>query len=132
MFDMEKIMKMTPDDIIIINGLCNIAKEAKADAKKIADAYHCFGIGETIVEVWHDSDRYNHEYLTHDGTWQARYLHQSYDVQVDAESIFDLYRAEWLIDNGYIDEHDKDGYITTYGRKKEVCRYFRSFVKHIK
>ena len=128
---MEKIMGMTADEIIIINGLQKVAEEAKEHARRIADAYHCFGIGEDVIEVWHDRDCNNYEYLTHDGVWQARYLHQTYDVKVDADTIFDYYRAEWLIENGYAKEF-KNSYLTECGQKKEVCRYFRLFVNKIK
>ena len=131
MFDMEKIMGMTADEILIEKGLQKVAEEAKEHAKRIADAYHCFGIGEDVIEVWHDKDFNNYEYLTHNGVWQARYLHQTYDVKVDADTIFDYYRAEWLIENGYVKESE-GCYLTEYGKKKEVCRYFRSFVNKIK
>ena len=130
MFDMEKIMGMTADEILIANGLQKVAEEAKEHAKRIADAYHCFGIGEDVIEVWHDKDFNNYEYLTHDGVWQARYLHQTYDVKVDADTIFDYYRAEWLIENGYAKESD-NCYLTEYGQKKMVCGYFKSFVNRI-
>ena len=130
MFDMEKIMGMTADEILIANGLQKVAEEAKEHAKKISDAYHCFGIGEDLIEVWRDREGYNYEYLTHDGVWQARYLNQTYDVKVDADTIFDYYRAEWLIENGYVKESE-GCYLTEYGLKKEVCRYIRSFVNRI-
>ena len=130
MFDVEKIMGMTADEVLIANGLQKVVKEAKEHAKKISDAYHCFGIGEELIEVWRDKDGYNCEYLTHDGVWRARYLHQTYDVKVDADTIFDYYRAEWLIENGYVKESE-GCYLTECGLKKEVCRYFRSFVNRI-
>ena len=130
MFDMEKILNLNADEILIVNGLQSVAEEAKEHAALIRKTYHNFGIGEDVIEVWHDRDRYNFEYLTHAGVWQARYLHQTYDVRVDADSIFDYYRAEWLVKNGYVNEHE-NGRMTKYGEKKQICGYFRSFVRRI-
>lgn len=130
MFDMEKITSLNADEILIVNGLKDVAAEAKEHAELIAKAYHSFGIGEDKIEVWHDKDWNNFEYLTHDGVWQARYLYQTYDVKVDADSIFELYRAEWLVENGYAEEYE-DSNFTEYSEKKLICGYFRSFVKRI-
>ena len=124
MFDM--VLKMTADEILIINGLQKVAEEAREDAKKIAEAYH-FGIGEEIIEVWHDRERNNFEYLTHEGIWQARYLHQTYDVKIDQETLFDYYRAEWLIENGYVTEYENK----EFSKKGFISRYLRSFVRRI-
>ena len=130
MFDMGKIMSLTPDEVLIVNGLQTVAEEAKKHAELIRKNFHNFGIGEDKIEVWHDRDYNNFEYLTHSGIWQARYLHQTYDVSVDADSIFDYYRAEWLVKNGYAEE--SEGCLTTeYGEKKMICDYFRSFVSRI-
>ena len=126
MFDMEKIKSLTSDEILIVNGLQSVAEEAKAHAELIHKAYHNFGIGEDKIEVWHDRDHNNFEYLTHSGLWQARYLHQTYDVSVDADSIFDYYRAEWLVENGYAKEYE-GCCLTEYGKKKLICGYFFCF-----
>ena len=128
MFDMDKIQNLNADEILIVNGLQSVAEEAKKHAELIYKVYHNFGIGEDKIEVWHDRDHNNFEYLTHSGVWQARYLHQTYDVGVDADSIFDYYRAEWLVNNGYAKECE-GCYLTEYGQKKEICGYFRSFVR---
>ena len=128
MFDMEKINNLTADEVLIVNGLQAVAKEAKEHVALIHKTYNCFGIGKDTIELWHDS--YNAEYLTHDGIWQARYLHQQYDVKVDVATVFDYYRAEWLVNNGYVDEYNAS-YLTDYGKKKFICGYFRSFVRRI-
>ena len=129
MFELNKILSLTAEEIIIVNALDKVAEEARADAKKIAEAYH-FSIGQEEIEVYHDRDCNNFEYLTHSGIWKARYLHQSYDVKVDFESIYELYRAEWLIENGYAKE-TVNGFLTEFGKKKEACSYFREFVRKI-
>lgn len=126
---LEEIMKLTPDEILILNGLVDVAREAKTAAKIIQNAFqNSFGIGVDKIEVWHDD--YNAEYLTHDGVWQARYLHQTYDVKCTAEEIFKFFRADYLISNGYEKEFNGN-YRTEAGEKKEVCGYFRCFVKNI-
>ena len=54
MFDLEQIMNLTAADAIILNDLKGIAEEAKSHSKLIHKAYHCFGIGQKKIEVWHD------------------------------------------------------------------------------
>ena len=127
MFDVNKIMSLNADEILIANGLREVAEEAKADSELIYKTYHCFGIGEERIEVWRDKDANNFEYLTHDGVWEARYLHQKYDVKVDKDTIFDYYKAEWLIKNGYALEMEGNRY-TEDGKKKQICECFRAFV----
>ena len=127
MFDLEKIMELTADDLLIVNGLQEVAREAKEHSDLIYKAYeHAFGIGQKKVVIWEDGC--NAEYITHEGVWQARYLHQKYDVKVDFDTIFDFYRAEWLIKEGYVKEYFEDE-MTVYGKKKEICNYFRVFVR---
>lgn len=121
MFDMKKIMSLNADEILIANGLEAIAKEATEHSKLIHNTYR-FGINEQEIELWHDSN--NAEYLTYDGMWKARYLHESYDVKVDADSIFDYYRADWLVNNGYATLKDLE-----YCTKTQACKNFRRFVK---
>jgi hypothetical protein len=84
-----------------------------------------FKIGEDKIEVW--SDAYNHEYITYDGVWQARYLHQTYDVECSVEGIFNLFRAEYLISKGFASEYEGDGF-SEAGELNYICRYFRTFV----
>ena len=130
MFDLEKIMELTADELLIANGLQEVAREAKQHVTLIHKAYeHAFGIGERKILIW--NDECNAEYITHEGVWQARYLHQKYDVKVDLSTIFDFYRAEWLIKEGYVAEGFEDGGLTAYGKKKQICNYFRAFVKRL-
>lgn len=125
----ENVMKLTPDEIILMNGLVSVAKEAKEVAELIRTSFsNSFGIGVDRVEVWHDD--YNHEYLTHDGVWQARYLHQTYDVKCTVEEIYNYFRAEYLVDNGFVGEFDGSRY-TEAGRMKAICSYFRAFVQKL-
>ena len=67
---MEEIMNMKVDEILLLNELVGVAREAKEAAKLISEIYSkAFGINEEKIEVWHDSDNYNYEYLTHNGFW---------------------------------------------------------------
>lgn len=124
MFDIEKIKSFTVDEVIIMNELLDVAKEAKEFAKLIRDTYQ-FPIGEDTITVW--SDSHNAEYLTHNGVWQARYLHQSYDVECSEDSIFKYLRAEYLVAHGFCKKF-KGCYITEEGEIADITRYFRSFV----
>lgn len=124
MFDIEKIASLTVDEVIIMNELLDVAREAKAFAKLIRDTYQ-FPMGEDKITVW--SDAYNAEYLTHNGVWQARYLHQEYDVDCSEDSIFKYLRAEYLVSHGFSKEYE-GCYTTEEGKMAEIARYFRVFV----
>lgn len=126
MFDYESIKKLTADDVLILNGLSELAKKAKEAAEIVKDTY-LFHIGEEKIEVWRDE--YNHEYLTCDGVWQARYLHQNYDVKCTAETIFEYMKAEFLIEKGFAKEYDGNLY-TKEGEMVQAFRYFKVFLKN--
>ncbi len=122
------IMNLSVDQIILLNELVSVAKEAKEASQMIYQAYqNAFGIGKDKVEVW--SDDCNAEYLTHDGVWQARYLHQTYDVKCSPDEIYQYFRAEYLIKNGYAEEVASGGYLTEEGKLKQIAGYFHSFVR---
>lgn len=127
MYDMNKIMSLNADEILIVNGLQDVAKEAKEAAELIRKTY-VFHIGEDKIEVWHDRDMNNFEYLTYSGVWQARYLHQTYDVECSEDEIFQYFRAEYLVDNGFVPETSECRY-TEEGQMKSISKYFRRFLK---
>lgn len=127
MFNYETIQNLSPDDVIIINDLVVLAEKAKEIEQKIRENF-TFKMGEDKIELWHDE--YNHEYLTHDGVWQARYLHQTYDVKCTAEEIFEYMKAEYLIDKGFVPEI-KESRFTAEGAKRQIYRYFSSFVNKL-
>ena len=127
------IMELTVDQILLLNGLTEVAKEAKEAAELIQKAYsHAFGIGEDKIEVWKDRDANNFEYLTHDGIWQARYLHQSYDVKCTSDEIFVYLRAEYMIKHGFAKEYTDSYCITKEGELAEIVRYFRAFISKVR
>lgn len=125
---MKEFFTMKVDELLMLQGLAEVAKEAKEAAEIISKAYaKAFGIKEDKIVVWNDS--HNYEYLTHDGIWQARYLHQTYDVDCTADGIFEYLKADYLIQNGYASPYMEDScYLSPEGTKQEVVRYFRVFV----
>lgn len=129
MFDYASISTITTDDILILKGLLPLAEEARKAEKMIRDTY-CFHIEEDRIELW--ADEYNHEYLTHDGVWQARYLHQTYDVECTADSIFEYMKADYLIENGFAEKLSNDNRLTDVGKKAMIYGYFRNFLKATK
>lgn len=99
---------ITPDDIIKIEAYKTLLAQAEADVSAINKAY-LFHIGEKRLTVWNDGN--NAEYLTHDGLWQARYLHQSYNVQVTVDDVFSVYKSE----------ADSEGYFREFARKARAA-----------
>lgn len=123
---LENVMKLTPDEIICLDGLVSVAKEAKAAYMLIQKAYSkAFGIGQDRIEVW--SDGVNYEYLTHAGVWEAHYLYQNYAVECSLEEIFKYYRAAYLIDEGFAKKMNGER-LTEEGELAQICRYFKGFV----
>ena len=76
--------------------------------------------------LWHD--KYNATYLALiDGewVWQARYLHQTYDVPINTEKIYKMMVAayEWKKDK------DKNGLVN---KSQDAIEYFSSYVGTLK
>lgn len=128
MFTYEDILNLGCNETIILNDLAVLAKEAKEAELLIAKTY-LFPVFKKCIVVW--SDDYNAEYITHSGMWQARYLHQSYNVLCKADVIFDYMKADYLIKNKYASETE-NGIQTDEGYKAEVYRYFSVFLKKTK
>lgn len=112
------VLKLTPEEVLAMTGLAKIAEESIEAIKLISETYS-FKMGEDKVVVW--SDECNAEYLTIDGIWQARYLHQTYDVTCTVDKVYDLLRKEYLYKEGYIKTKE-------YEDKKQVAGYFRAFI----
>lgn len=120
------IINLSLKDVYVLNALLPIAEEAK-NAETLIKSTYSFGVGEEKIEIWHDS--VNHEFVTRDGVWQARYLHQTYDVNCTAEEIFEYMKADFLINNSYAPEAI-DGVLTAEGEKAFIYRYFSTFLRH--
>ena len=118
--DMEKINSLSREEIIVVNGLQKIAEEAEVAAELIRNTYRCFGIGEDKIKVRYD--KYNTEYLTHDGIWQQRSLgSQTYDVPCTPEGIYQYFKAEYMVENGLADDNETM-------EMNEICKCFRGFL----
>lgn len=113
----ELLESLTCQDIEQILVYRNLLEKAKRDVEAIKEAYR-FRIGEDKVTVW--KDEHNAEYITHGGVWQARYLHQTYDLPVTVDAVFDAYKAE------YEKKKHPGGLVNNLA---DSARYFRSFAQ---
>lgn len=109
----DLIESLTADDLKEIEQLSKLLTEAK-QAVEIVRSYYTFRIGEERVTLWHDNN--NGEYLTRDGVWQARYLHQTYDVPCTVDGVFEAF---------------KEARGKTHG-EVTAAQYFRSFINRTK
>lgn len=115
----DLIENLTPEDIELILKYNELLSEAK-NAVKIIKNTCLFHIGEKEITLSDDGN--NREYLTFDGIWKARYLHQSYDVTVTVEGVFDVYKTEY--------EHKKSK-SAQVNNKADSAGYFRTFIKRL-
>ncbi len=116
------IEELTVDQILLISELVDVAKKAKEAEEIIRKAYaHAFGIGVTEIEVWHDRDFNNFEYLSHDGVWKIRYLNFSCDVSISASELYKYFRAEYMDQHGYKSARDTM-------KEIQVVRYLYGFL----
>lgn len=112
------IDSLAKEDIELVLDYSNLLERAKEDVEAVKEAYR-FKIGEDKITIW--KDQHNAEYLTHDGVWKARYLHQKYDLPVTVDSVFEAYKAEYqknkhpnrLVNN----LADSAGYFRSFARK---------------
>ena len=128
----SSINTLSVDEILLRPQYEKLAQEAK-EAASIFEKIANFPARTDKVEIWQDRDGYNHEYVTHDGMWQARYLHQTYDVLCDKESIFKMYKEDYLCEL-YRKEYrsEPSGDLSFLRYSAEVTRYFRSFINRMK
>ena len=128
-----KVVDFTADEIILIHDLYEVAVKAKQDCATIRQKYRCFGMGEQSIEVWQDRDGYNFEYLTRDGVWQARYLHQKYDIAITEESLYELYKKALMVTKGYIRlDFNNNDFERECIEAELISRYFNNFVERTK
>ena len=122
MLDVKMLLELQGEDInmlnILLTELPKLAKEAEAAEKLIKETYS-FKIGEDYITVW--SDEHNREFITKDGIWQARYLHQSYDVTCTTNGIYKLFKEEYLYEKKYVEGKQ-------YREAPLIAGYFRNFI----
>ncbi len=126
MFNYEQITKMTPDEIKMISEMIPIANAAKKAVEMIKEVY-TFHIGEETKKIW--GDAHNSEFITHKGEWQARYLHQSYDVKIDEKTVFDYFAAQHICQEGLLTGNMTDEQIKEIKGKELIAGYFTNFVR---
>lgn len=125
MIDFEKIRSMTPAEVKLVAVMDTMLKHAEEIVDMIKSAY-TFKMGEDSIKVADDGN--NKEFLTHSGVWQARYLHQKYDVEIDAEKIMQMQLAAYAVKNGICPE-TCNGVATQEGELALIDRYFSAFVR---
>lgn len=128
MVDLEKIQRLTPDEVEVVCAMQEMTKTAEEMSELVRNAYH-FRLGEDRIRVW--NDEHNAEFLTHDGWWQARYIHQEYEVTCTKECIFKYLVAEYIVNNNL---HKDAPSLQKAGFEEEamVFGYFRAFIERTK
>ena len=119
----DLLKSMTADDLKRIEVYRELLKKAESAVESVIGAYK-FDIFQEKITIRNDGN--NAEYLTHDGIWQARYLHQRYDVKITVESVFDIFKEEY--------EHNlkRDGRVNDKASSASYFRYFVSTCEKIK
>lgn len=125
MFDIEKIKDLTVNEVIAMNDLLNLAKEAKSFADLIQETYK-FPIGVDKINLHFPGE--GEEYITHDGVWHGKYKLYSCDVDCSEDSIFKYLKAECLISHGICRKADEQNHATEEWENTIIARRFRSFI----
>lgn len=121
-------MDLTVEDLKDIEQLQKFRKEAE-------ELYHTVIKNQTVplildnmnrYKLWDDSNNATYLALVEGKwIWQARYLHQTYDVPIDIEGIYRM------MIRGY--EHRKDeskrGFVNN---NEDAIKYFKSYVNGLK
>lgn len=112
----DLLKSLTADDIKKISKYSELLQEAEDAVETVKEAYR-FKIGENRITIYNDGN--NAEYLLHEGVWQARYIHQTFDIKINVHDIFDVYKEDY--------EHrlSKSTRVNTVAQSAE---YFRTFV----
>lgn len=125
---MINLNELTIEDLNDIEGLQSIRKEAER-------LYNTVISNQKVPLILDDKNRYRLWHDEHNATylalidgewvWQARYLHQTYDVPINAEKIYKMMVAayEWKKDK------DKNGLVN---KSQEAIEYFISYVGTLK
>ena len=129
--DMEKLMKMSAKDVLSVKDFLLIAQEAKLSAELIQKTFKSsFSLVSHRIQVWCDREGLNFEYLTDDWVWQAKYTDWFYNVKCDTQGIYELFRAEYLMNWDLIPKTDPQYYKISH--MAQACKYFRKFVNGLK
>lgn len=125
MFDYEKIMKMTPDEIKITAALAQIAEKAQNYEKMIHEVY-LFHIGEEEINVYSDASNVEREYLTRDGVWIWKgNTYKEYHVDLTAKNIYELFVAGDIIRSNIFQTMSDDEREKIEARNRECNKLLR-------
>ena len=129
--EMEKLMQMSIDDVLSVKDFLLIAQEAKATAELIQKSFKS-SFSEVLhrIPVWCDREGQNFEYLTDDWVWQAKYTDWFDNIKCDAKGVYELFKAEHLMNWNLISKTDPNYYKISHMAK--TCKYFRKFVNGLK
>lgn len=116
----ELLKSMTAEDLRRIEVYQKLLKEAEEAVKTVIGKYK-FDIYQEKITLWSDGN--NAEYLTHNGVWQARYLHQRYDVSITVDDIFSVFKEAY--------EHNLKN-TSRVNTKADSAAYFRTFISGCK
>ena len=126
-----EIMKLTTDDLILLNVFSQLADEAiKAEEAILKHFENAFGINKQEIHVYHTEslgEYYGDGYLTingifryHDNWWGGR----DYQFSCDAESIYRMLRSCYLRKNN----HEKMDTEKFDCQIDHIDDYFRGFI----
>lgn len=121
--DIQKIMGLTPDEVLVAAQLKELAEEAKELSALIRETYRSFAFGEDKITVWNEAG--NYEYLTYGGVLQVRYLRQSYDIECTPEGIFNILKTKYFFDAQELTDCEKK-------EMQKKFKYFEAFVERTK
>ena len=118
--DDSLVLKLAPEELLIIGKLIELAKEAKDDATTINEKY-IFTEGQDKIKIW--DDNFNGEYITNDYMWHADYASEQFIVRCTTDDIYELYRDQFLY---YQECTDSE----LYKRRAKIATHFKAFVRH--
>lgn len=128
MVDIKKIKELTPKEVEVVCAVQELIRPAEEMAELVREAYR-FRFGESKICVWNDGS--NEEWLTYEGKWQARYLHQEYDIACTKESIFNYLVAEYIVENNLHEDAFNIVKVDLEDQAK-AFGYFREFIERTK
>ncbi len=101
MLDVELIKSLNVNEIIAINELYDIAKQAKKFSKLIKETY-VFNKDEDKIKLLDDGK--NSEYLTREGYWITSYV--SCGIPCDEETLYECFKADYLVSHHFCNKYD--------------------------
>lgn len=124
--DIDKVKSLTPDELQLALALIDVAKDAREASELIIESYK-FIAKEKNKVVYKDKDQGIEESYNRDGIWTRIHQGKKYTVDCSIEGIYDIFCAEYLIENKIANSLEND-LPTEYEDKAKTAFYFREFV----